>query len=84
MIKPKLKLIDDWRHSWKFGSVWLAWAAGAISTAIIGYAPSLVVQFLQSDFRTRIVIGAMLGFAMVAGAWSSRIFTVKKGSSDAC
>lgn len=79
----KIRLIDDWRRSWRFGSVWLAWAAAALSGSIIAAAPGLVVQALTAPLATRIVIAAMVALAVAASAWSTRILAVqKKDKSD--
>jgi hypothetical protein len=78
----KLHLVDDWRQCWRWLSVQLSLGAGALSAAIIGAAPSLALSVLTAPPRVRIVLGLMVGAAIIVLPTLARI--LKQSSKGAC
>ena len=78
----KTKLIDNWRQSWKFLSVQIGIAAGALSTAIIWAVPGLLISVLRAPLEERIFVGVMFGAAITFLPWLARVWKQKKLEDD--
>lgn len=76
-----MKLIPDWKQSWRFLSVQVNAGAAALIVAITSAAPGLVVEALQAPLFVRIIVGAMVAAAFVLTHWAARV--AKQDGADA-
>jgi hypothetical protein len=74
------RLVADWRHSWRFLSVQLSWAAGALSSAIIAAAPGLAIDVLKAPLPVRLAAAVAVAAAIIVLPWLARI--LKQGGRD--
>lgn len=74
------RLIPDARQSWRFLSVQVNAGIAAIVAATTAAAPGLIVEVLRAPLLERIVVGVMVGAALLLTHWGARI--VKQGGGD--
>jgi hypothetical protein len=79
----KLRLVEDWKQSWRWLSVQLGVGAGALSAAIIGAAPGLALQALTLPVGARILVAGMVGAAVIVLPWFTRVLKQGGGNDPA-
>lgn len=69
----KLQLVEDWRRSWRWATVWLAWAAGGIASLLVAYPDELKALVAYVPERWRPLASLATAIAVGGLPWLARV-----------